>query len=139
LQVKNIKISIYMSAYLEVLAFCLGYALLHQGVAQVIASKMKRRAVCFMATGVGVFFLGAIYWHLNSDASTRLAETQSLSVAQPNLAQQKIDLEGMELSQRRLASLKLANIQPKNRSYPAPARAGGGCGKTVWRVICSQM
>jgi Family of unknown function (DUF6444) len=30
-------------------------------------------------------------------------------------------------------------FDPKNRSYPAPARAGGGCGKTVWRVICSQM
>jgi nucleotide-binding universal stress UspA family protein len=30
-------------------------------------------------------------------------------------------------------------FEPKNRSYPAPARAGGGCGKTVWRVICSQM
>jgi transposase len=30
-------------------------------------------------------------------------------------------------------------LQPKYRSYPTPARAGGGVGRTVCRVIRSQM
>jgi hypothetical protein len=30
-------------------------------------------------------------------------------------------------------------LHPKNRSYPAPASAGGGDGKTVFRVIRAQM
>ncbi|MBV8620949.1 MAG: hypothetical protein JOY84_18955 [Curvibacter sp.] len=100
-----------MIAFLDILVFCLAYTFLYHGVVQGVVLKKKKNALYFIVIGAVVLFLGAIYWHLNANAFARLAETQNLFIPQPNFVQQKFDLEEMEPSSRKLASLKLASMQ----------------------------
>ncbi|MBW8462816.1 hypothetical protein [Acidovorax sp.] len=99
-----------MSDWVEVLIWCLGFFLLHEGIARSVQRINDRKTFFAVSFGVLTLLSGTIFWYQSARGYEQLYDTQLLHKSEKELKVRIEKFEELEPPQRSEASVKLAKL-----------------------------